>query len=147
MHQTTCQQAAALVLIIWCRTMSSGASFPASMCSIEIQTMAVQMLQANVRAFAYIAFKAIGERIPLAAMQVRLFPGAGWLDMARTAADYWQLVDYSTVPAVLDPANPLDFNITFSDGTVLYESGLVPADMFCSFQDPDCKYFTGTVQC
>ncbi len=104
-------------------------------------------LQADERPFAYLAFKAIGERIPLAAMQVRLFPNASWLDLARSGADYWQINDYATVPAVLDPHNPLDFKITCSDGKVLYESGLVPANMFCSFQDPKCKYFTGTVQC
>lgn len=104
-------------------------------------------MQAGVRPFAYIAFKAIGERIPLVAMQVRLFPNAAWLDMARSGADYWQISDYSMVPGVLDPTNPLDFKITCSDGNILYESGLVPANMFCSFQDPNCKYFTGTVQC
>ncbi|DBB16324.1 TPA: hypothetical protein ACH3X3_014630 [Trebouxia sp. C0006] len=64
-------------------------------------------VQADERPFAYLAFKAIGERIPLAAMQVRLFPNASWLDMARSGADYWQINDYATVPAVLDPTNPL----------------------------------------
>lgn len=103
--------------------------------------------QANVRPFKYLSFKAIGERVPLAAMQVRLFPDADWLDMARSGADYWQIIDYSAVPGELDPANPLDFKITCSDGTTLIEHGLVPADMFCSVQDPACKYHTGTVQC
>ena len=104
-------------------------------------------VQASVRPFKYLSFKAIGERLPLAAMQVRLFPDAGWLDMARDGADYWQIIDYSTVPAELAPANPLDFKITCSDGTTLTEPGLIPADMFCNFQDPACKYHTGTVQC
>lgn len=105
------------------------------------------MLQSNESPFAYLAFKAIGERIPIAAMQVRLFPNGAWLDLARSGADYWQISDYSKVPGVLDPSNPLDFNITCSNGKTLYEGGLVPADIFCNFQDPDCKYFTGTVQC
>lgn len=104
-------------------------------------------MQASTPAFSYLSFKAIGERIPLAAVQVRLFPDAGWLDMARSGADYWQIIDYSTVPKTLNPADPLDFKITCSDGTVLTEPGLVPADMFCNFQDPACKYHTGTVQC
>lgn len=104
-------------------------------------------VQAHVRPFKYLSFKAIGERVPLAAMQVRLFPDADWLDMARSGADYWQIIDYSSVPGELDPANPLDFKITCSDGTTLTEPGLVPADMFCNIQDPACKYRTGTVQC
>ena len=103
-------------------------------------------VQASTPPFAYISFKAIGERIPLADMQVRLSPQAAWLDMARSGADYWQLTNYTNVPA-LNPADPLDLRITCSDGTVVTESGLVPADMFCSFQDPGCKYHTGTVQC
>ena len=105
------------------------------------------LLQANVKPFAYIAFKAIGSRVPLAAVQIRLFPNAGWLDMARSGADYWQIVDYTTVPTTLDPTNPLDFKMTCSNGNVLYENGLVPADMFCNFQDPGCQYHIGTVQC
>ncbi|KAA6424865.1 MAG: eukaryotic translation initiation factor 2 subunit alpha-like [Trebouxia sp. A1-2] len=80
-------------------------------------------VQADERPFAYLAFKAIGERIPLAAMQVRLFPNASWLDMARSGADYWQINDYATVPAVLDPNNPLDFNITRSIATPLLRGG------------------------
>ena len=102
--------------------------------------------QATTPPFAYMSFKAIGERIPLAAVQVRLFPDSGWLDMARTGADYWQLTNYSNVP-MLNPADPLDFRITCSDGTTLTEPGLVPAEAFCNFQDPKCKYQTGTVQC
>lgn len=104
-------------------------------------------VQASTPAFSYLSFKAIGERIPLAAVQVRLFPDSDWLDMARSGADYWQIIDYSTVPKDLNPADPLDFKLTCSDGTILTEPGLVPADMFCNFQDPACKYHTGTVQC
>lgn len=106
------------------------------------------LMQADASAFQYMAFKAIGERIPIAGMQVRLFPGTSFIDMARTSADYWQIADYAQVPvAELDPHSPVDMLIECSDGQRHFELGLVPAKMFCSFQDPDCEYTLGTVQC
>ena len=94
------------------------------------------------------AFKAIGERIPITGVQVRLFPGASFIYMARTSADYWQITDYAQLPvAELDPKSPVDMLIECSDGQRHFENGLVPANMFCSFQDPDCKYTIGTAQC
>ena len=105
-------------------------------------------MQSHANAFKYLAFKAIGERIPIAGVQVRLFPGHPFIDLARTSADYWQIDDYSQVPVLqLDPTRPVDMLIECSDGQRHFELGLVPAQMFCDFQDPDCKYTPGTVQC
>ena len=111
-------------------------------------TSSVALLQADASAFKYIAFKAINERIPIAGVQVRLRPGLPFIDMARTSSDYWQVNNYSQVPvSKLNPEDPLDMLIECSDGQRHFELGLIPANMFCSFQDPDCKYTQGTVQC
>lgn len=110
--------------------------------------IAANVMQADASAFKYIALKAIGERIPIAGMQVRLNPGEPFIDMARTSADYWQILDYSNIHVPeLDPRNPVDMLIECSDGQRHFELGLVPANMFCNFQDPDCRYTQGTVQC
>ena len=119
---------------------------PASCSALRCSPHALNV-QASTPPFKYLSFKVIGERIPLAAVQVRLFPDADWLDMARSGADYWQIIEYASVPKELTPDDPLDFKITCADGNVLTERVLVPSDMFCSFQDPACKYHTGTVQC
>lgn len=105
-------------------------------------------MQSHANAFKYMAFKVIGERIPIAGVQVRLSPNQPFIDMARSGADYWQINDYAQVPVLqLDPSQAVDMLIECSDGQRHFELGLVPAQMFCSFQDPDCKYTPGTVQC
>ena len=96
----------------------------------------------------FIKLQITNQRIPLAGVDIQLVNDSHWQwrAMKRSGDGYWQ-------PEVepgfnLSASEPVNVRVYCCDGSgPKVETGLLPVNMLCAYQDPLCVRHTGTIQC
>lgn len=107
-------------------------------------------LQTSAAPLKHVKFMVSGSRVPPTAVSVKL--QGQWRQLCRSGDNYWQICEWFSsdqdFPEATDPSVPVDVRIWCSSGPdYLEQTGVVPNQCMCAYQDPDCKPCRAKIQC